>query len=170
MRGFPLNFLEQIVAEWFNLKGYFVKTNLRFGRIRRGGGYKGEMDVIAFHPQTRELVHVEVSTSAAKWENICKTIRRKFESAEQHYDEMFQFPRHSTRRIAIGGFGYVAPAWVKERLGESGVTLESVPEFFRKVTANIQDRPVAKSAIPETLPLLRAIQFVLHFGIEKAES
>ena len=167
-RAPPLNFLEQVVAEWFDLKGYFVKTNLRFGKSP-GGGVRGEMDVIAFHPQTKEFVHVEASTSAASWKRQCAVIERKFNSAGQHYDDMFQFPRESTRLIAISGFGRVAPAWAKERLGESGVTLESVPEFFRKVTAGIQDRPITKGTISETLPLLRAIQFSLHCGIIKKE-
>ena len=163
-----MNFLEQVVAEWFNLKGYFVKTNLRFGK-NPGGGVRGEMDVIAFHPQTKVFVHVEASTSAASWEIICKDIRKKFELAEQYYEDMFQFPKELTQRIAISGFGYVAPDLAKKRLEKSGVTLESIPEFFRKVTADIQDRPIWKQTIPETLPLLRAIQFALHCGIIKKE-
>ena len=161
-----MNFLEQVVAEWFNLKGYFVKTNIRFGKGSHGG-VKGEMDVVAFQPQTKEFVHVEASNGAASWEKQCETIERKFKLAGQHYDDMFQFPHESTRLIAISGFGRVAPDWAKERLVESGVTLESVPEFFRKVTADIQDRPITKGTISETLPLLRAIQFVLHCGIKK---
>ena len=143
-----------------------MKTNLKFGKMP-DGGYKGEMDVIAFHPQTKEFVHVEASTGAVSWENQCETIERKFELAWQHYDDRFQFPKGSTRLIAISGFGRVAPAWAKERLGKSKITLESVPEFFRKVTADIQDRPITKGTISETLPLLRAIQFALHYGIKK---
>jgi len=26
-----MNFLEQIVSEWYAYKGYFVKTNIKFG-------------------------------------------------------------------------------------------------------------------------------------------
>ena len=53
-----MNFLEQVVAEWFSYEGYFVKTNIKFGKLPRGG-FTGEMDVVAFHPKTRELVHIE---------------------------------------------------------------------------------------------------------------
>ena len=43
-----MNFLEQVIAEWFSHKGYFVKTNIKFGKLPRGG-FAGEMDVVAFH-------------------------------------------------------------------------------------------------------------------------
>ena len=56
-----MNFLEQVIAEWFSHKGYFVKTNIKFGKLP-SGGFAGEVDVVAFHPQTRELVHIEAST------------------------------------------------------------------------------------------------------------
>ena len=31
-----MNFLEQVIAEWFSHKGYFVKTNIKFGKLPRG--------------------------------------------------------------------------------------------------------------------------------------
>ncbi len=164
--GSLLNFLEQVVAEWFNFKGYFVKTNIRFGKGSHGG-VEGEMDVIAFCPKTKEFVHVEASTSAASWTKQCAAIEKKFDSAGQHYDDMFEFLRSPTRRIAIAGFGRVAPARPKERLGESGIMLESIPELFRKIIADLQDQPVAKGTIPENLTILRSIQIVLHCGIKK---
>ena len=43
--------------------GYFVKTNIRFGLLKRGG-YAGEMDVVAYHPDTLSLVHIETSMDA----------------------------------------------------------------------------------------------------------
>src|SRR5690349_2182454 len=43
------NFLEQLVAEWYEFQGYFVRRNVRVGP-RAGGGHAGELDVVAFHP------------------------------------------------------------------------------------------------------------------------
>ena len=48
------------------------------------------------------------------------------------------------------------------------IEVESVPEFLRKVTAELRKRHPSKQPIPENLPLLRAMQFVLHWGREKA--
>jgi Holliday junction resolvase-like predicted endonuclease len=45
------NFLEELVAEWLEYKGYIVKRNERVGR-RAAGGHEGELDVVAFNPKT----------------------------------------------------------------------------------------------------------------------
>jgi Holliday junction resolvase-like predicted endonuclease len=60
------NFLEEIVAEWLEYKGYIVKRNERVGR-RAAGGHEGELDVVGFNPKTKHLVHIETSTDADSW-------------------------------------------------------------------------------------------------------
>ena len=156
-----MNFLEQVIAEWFSHKGYFVKTNIKFGKLPRGG-FAGEMDVVAFHPQTRELVHIETSTVGG-----AKRFKQKFDLAKRYYGELFKFSYDSMRCMAIGGFAYTASPKVKKMLGEK-IEVESVPEFFRKASACLRECPISKQAISETLPLLRAMQFTLHLGQEKA--
>ena len=60
------NFLEELAAEWLEYKGYIVKRNERVGR-RGAGGHEGELDVVAFNPKTKHLVHVETSSDADSW-------------------------------------------------------------------------------------------------------
>ncbi len=36
------NFLEQLVAEWYEHQGYFVRRNVQVGK-RTKGGYEGEL-------------------------------------------------------------------------------------------------------------------------------
>ncbi|MDB5072672.1 MAG: hypothetical protein JWM87_3783 [Candidatus Eremiobacteraeota bacterium] len=43
------NFLEQLVAEWYEYRGYFVRRNVLVGR-RSQGGQDGELDIVAFNP------------------------------------------------------------------------------------------------------------------------
>ncbi len=69
-----MNFLEQLIAEWYAYRGFFVRTNIRFGK-RPAGGYEGEIDVAAFNPRTKHLVHIETSTDADSWAERKKTIR-----------------------------------------------------------------------------------------------
>ena len=90
--------LEQAIAEWFSHEGYFVKTNIKFGKLPRGG-FAGEMDVVAFHPQTRELVHIETSVHGG-----AERFKQKFDLAKRYYGELFQFSYGSMRCMAIGGF------------------------------------------------------------------
>lgn len=54
------NYLEQLVAEWYEYQGYFVRRNILVGK-RDKGGHECELDVVAFNPETQHLVHVEPS-------------------------------------------------------------------------------------------------------------
>ena len=51
------NFLEQITRKWYEYQGYFVRQNVNVGPRARGG-YDCEIDIVAFHPKTKHLVHV----------------------------------------------------------------------------------------------------------------
>lgn len=61
------NFLEQLVAEWYETKKYFVRRNVLVGP-RKNGGYEGELDVVAFNPVKKLLIHIEASMDAFSWE------------------------------------------------------------------------------------------------------
>ena len=41
------NFLEQLVREWYEYQGYFVRQNVNVGK-RAKGGYECELDIVAF--------------------------------------------------------------------------------------------------------------------------
>jgi len=56
-----MNFLEQLLAEWYQYKGYYVRQNIRIGK-RNNGGYAGEIDILAYHPKTEIIVHIEASS------------------------------------------------------------------------------------------------------------
>jgi hypothetical protein len=51
----PINHLEQIVAEWLEYQGYFVRRNIKVGKRERGG-YECELDIVALHPKEKKLV------------------------------------------------------------------------------------------------------------------
>ena len=52
------NYLEQLVAEWYEYQGYFIRRNVMVGKLP-GGGYEGELDIVAFHPEKKHLLHIE---------------------------------------------------------------------------------------------------------------
>ncbi len=157
-----MNFLEQVAAEWFTLNGYFVRTNLKYGK-RAKGGWEGEMDVVAFHPQTGEFIHIETSMDAGSWANRQKKFARKFQSAEAHLSELFSFPIREKRRIAVVGFGNIGRP---DALG-AGIEVKSLAQFIREVGKDLQKLHPLKQAIPETMPLLRAMQFAIHWHPSK---
>ncbi len=156
-----MNFLEQLVAEWYTLQGYFVRTNIKFGK-RSKGGYAGEIDVVAFKPQTGELIHVEPSMDSNPWLERQERFPRKFlpESDLLNLLELSRADVKRVRRIAIVGFSQTGTAG---KLGKE-IEVKSVEEFVREVSDTLRQRKPNNNAVPEGLPLLRAMQFALGWG------
>lgn len=159
-----MNFLEQLAAEWYTLQGYFVRTNLKFGK-RPEGGWIGEMDVVAIDPKTRQLVHIETSMDADSWQQGRARFARKFKTAKAHYSDLFKFDLGGIRRIAIVGFSSKG----KTMSLEENVEVWGVAEFVSKIGNDLRNRHPMRKAVPETLPLLRAMQFALFWGLEKTD-
>ena len=63
------NFLKQLAAEWYEYRGYFVRRNVRVGQ-RAGGGFAGELDVVAFNPIEKRLVHIEARQLGANADEL----------------------------------------------------------------------------------------------------
>lgn len=157
-----MNFLEELVAEWYTHQGYFVRTNIKFGK-RDKGGWMGEMDVVAFNAKTREFVHIEPSTDGDPWEERRERFRRKFDDAKKHYDDLFPFEKKAVSCIAIASYSSEAKA---SKLGP-GIEVKSIPQFIREVSQELSQRSPHNEAVPEGLPLLRAMQLALHWGAKK---
>jgi hypothetical protein len=88
-RGPMNNFLEQLAAEWFEFQGYYVRRNVRVAP-RANGGHEGELDIVAFNPSTRRLVHVESSMDADSWKQRELRFARKFELGRKYIPSLFQ--------------------------------------------------------------------------------
>ena len=154
-----MNFLEQLVAEWYGFKGYFVKTNMKYAKLDLGG-YGGEMDVVAFHPSTKELVHIEASSDSYSWDKRKTHFLKKFNSANKHYKDIFDFEYSSLKQIAL--VGSANPR--KEISFGQGIVIQSFVDFMHTIHNDLKKRGPWKEAVPESYPLLRAIQFSIWFG------
>lgn len=97
------NFLEQLTAEYYSHMGYFVRTNVKYG-LRKKGGYKGEMDVVAFHPESLTLLHIETSMDADSWEKRKSKFQKKFSTAREYYYKLFKFEIRRIEKMVIVGF------------------------------------------------------------------
>ncbi len=155
-----MNFLEQLVAEWFAHQGYLVKTNHRFGP-RKNGGYDGEMDVIALRLPDRELVHVETSSDGVSWAERTSRVNRKFANAEQRYADVFGAEFKIVRRVAVVGIGRpkVAPTFEKD------IELLSIDDVMREIKTYVAGLDPVSDAVPELYPRLRAVQFAVWFAV-----
>ena len=155
-----MNFLEQLVAEWYAYKGFFVRTNIRFGK-RPAGGYEGEIDVVAFNPRTKHLVHIETSTDADSWTERKGRFVKKFENAKQHYAEIFDFQLKTVECKAIVGF---SQRTLNQIDFGNDIHVVLVPQFIQEITRELSRYSPLQATVPEGYPLLRAIQFVVTYG------
>ncbi len=151
-----MNYLEELVAEWYEFRGYFVRRNIKVGK-RSKGGYEGELDVVAFHPQKRHLVHVEPSMDALPWAKREDRFRKKFEAGRKHIHQIFRgldVPKQ-IEQIALLQF-----ASKKNRTTVGGANLMLVSELLVEILRELRAQKVSSQAVPEDKPILRTLQFV----------
>lgn len=153
------NFLEQLLSEWYEFQGYFVRRNVLVGK-RPKGGYECELDVVAFHPEHRHLVHLEPSMDASSWRERERRYKKKFDAGRKYIPKLFaglEVPGE-VEQIAVLVF---ASKHSRTTLGGGQILL--VEELLERIFTRLKDSRVASSAMPEGFPILRAFQFVADY-------
>lgn len=151
--------MEQLVAEWYEYKGYFVKRNVPVGKRPRGG-YQGELDVVAFSPTKMRLIHIETSTDADSWAKREERYKRKFELGKKYIPEIFKGMNipDQIEQIAL-----LASASKQKHKTLGGGKIVLVSEFLENIFKELKSTSISKNAIPEHWPLLRLIQFIVTY-------
>ena len=153
------NHLEDLVAEWYQFQGYFVRRNVKVGR-RALGGYECELDVVAFHPGLKKLIQIEPSLDADKWDKRELRYAKKFAAGRSHIPALFDGLALPTELEQVALFVYGGGA---ERTSIGSGRVLFIREFMREVLADVRTRRINAAAIPEQYPLLRTLQFVAQF-------
>ncbi|HDL20702.1 MAG TPA: hypothetical protein ENH30_05425 [Nitrospirae bacterium] len=155
-----MNHLEQIVGEWYEYTGYFVRRNVLVGK-RLKGGYDGELDIVAFNPKTKHLVHIEPSLDADSWDRREERFKKKFDLGKKYIPKLFsgiQMPE-KIEQIALFVFGSN-----DNHKTVGGGVVATVAEFYSVVAAGLGGKRIAKSAVPEQYALLRTVQHCLEYS------
>jgi len=150
-----MNHLESLISEYYDWKGYLLKRNINVGKRQRGG-YDMELDIVAYNPETKHLVHIEPSLDAYGWEKRIARYRKKFEAGKDYiFTEVFPWLDKTTPLEQIA----VPTRHPKGRHEIGGGKIKSVDEFICQIRNEVITMGEAsKNAIPERLPLLRTIQ------------
>lgn len=153
------NFLEQLVAEWYEFNGYFVRRNVRVGP-RAKGGHEEELDIVAFHPVKKNLVHVEPSMDADRWDERESRFARKLAAGKRYIPELFAGIALPTEieQIALLVTGSAA-----NRSAIGGGRLMMIQELMGTIRTALVGRRVDKAAIPEQYVILRTLQFAANY-------
>jgi len=153
-----MNHLERLTRQYYDWKGYLVKGNIKVGRLSHGG-WAGELDIVAYHPQTKHLVHVEPSIDAHSWEKRKQRFEKKFRLGRK-YIFTNVFPWLKQKETPLEQIAMLITSSRKELCGAQVI---SIDEFIGQVKTEIMDLGImAKNAIPEEYDLLRTIQLTTN--------
>lgn len=161
-----MSHLEDLVAEFFDWKGYLVKRNIKVGRLAHGG-FEMELDIVAYHPHLGHLMHAEPSLDADTWAVRERRFLKKFAAGQKYiFQEVFTW---LDRTMPIDQVAILV-SHPRGRDTLAGCRLQSVDEFVAEVRGEVLTCGVAsRSAIPEQYPLLRTMQ-LSHSGYHRVVS
>ena len=150
-----MNHLESLIKQFYEWKGYIVRNNVKVGRLSHGG-WECELDIVAYDPITRHLIHIEPSIDAHPWKIREKRFQKKFNAGNKFIrTEVFPWLEKTTpleqKAILI----------TSSRKELSGGKVVSIDEFLKTVKDEVLKIGImGRSAIPEQFDILRTIQMV----------
>lgn len=150
-----MSHLEDLIAEYYIWQDYIVKRNVKVGKLSHGG-WEMELDVIAYHPHTNHLVHLEPSIDAHSWDKRKQRFTKKFNAGRKYiFESIFTWLDKETPLEQIA----ILISHPKNRDTLAGAAIRSIDEMVSDIRNKIIARGiVAKDAIPEQYPLLRTLQ------------
>ena len=152
-----MNHLERLTRQYYDWKGYLVKGNIKVGRLDHGG-WAGELDIVAYHPQTGHLVHIEPSIDAHSWAKRELRFEKKFRAGRKYiYKDVFPWLSSETLLDQIA----ILITSTRDEL--CGGKVISIDNFMKEIKEEIIGcGKAAKNAIPEEYDLLRTLQFAFN--------
>ena len=164
-----MSHLEDLVAEYYDWQGYLIKRNVKVGKLAHGG-WAMELDIIAYHPHTNDLIHLEPSIDANSWAIREKRFKKKFSFGKKHiFSDVFTWldPKTPVRQVAV----LVSKG--RDRSTLAGGEIRTIDECVSEIREAVRaEGIVAKKAIPEQYPLLRTIQLTVsgYYRVVEPES
>lgn len=150
------NYLEQLAAEWYEYRGYFVRRQLMVGQ-KSSGGYEGELTILAVHLERGDVVHVEPSMDAHSWEKREARYRARFDLGRRFIPDLLggKYKAGPLRQVALIGLG---SSTNHPNLG--GGEVLSLGDFLAQILNAFRGGELAGQPVPQQYPILRTLQFV----------
>lgn len=120
---------EELVAEWFAIRGYLIETNVPTGS--GGGGGRREADIIGVRIENSIVkgIHAEVGSFAENPQKVVERLKNKFEGSRE-----------------------MIKSWVKDRTGTDEIKID-------EIVVTIWASDPVKDAIKRKLPNVKLIDF-----------
>lgn len=146
-------YLQQLAREWYEYRGYFVRENVWVG-LESDGSYDCELDVVAYDPQHRHVVHIEPSFDLLPTMDRERHFQLKFDAGKKYLHRMFSRPSTLTlEQIAL--IAYAQPEQ-HQTIGGGRVIL--LTTLLSEMLAHLSQLDLASAPVPEQWPLIRTLQ------------
>ena len=155
------NFLEDLVSQWYEFSGYFIRRNILVGR-RPAGGHAGELDVVGFNPVTNHLIHIEPSMDTDSWAKREERYSKKFRLGREYIPSLFEGLNLPSEIDQVALLGYASK---RNHADLAGGRILLIPELLEEIFSELSILDISRNAIPEHLPILRGYQLASsNFG------
>jgi len=152
-----MNHLEQLVVEWLQYNGYFVRASVQVGP-RSKGGFEGELDVVGLKFTTNHLIHVECSLDSAGWQKRESMYLKKFMCGRRFVKDVFKGITIPEKLDQVALLQYASGK--QREIG--GQRLVTAKEFIREIFDGLIGKTPGSGAVPSTFPLIRTLQLAAH--------
>ncbi len=153
-----MEYLEQLVTEWYEYQGYFVRRGLWVG-LESDGSYECVLDVVAFHPLRHHVVQIEPSLDLLSFDEKERHFQPKFDAGRRYLHRMFGVEPHShIDQIALIVADEKLPHHV---IGGGRIVLQA--NFLADILQHLSGVDSATAPVPEKWPLIRTLQLVSDY-------
>ena len=157
-----MNFLEQLISEWYEYSGYFVRSNVKALK-RAKGGWDAELDILAYDPNSGTLLHVETSGDSNSWEERKhRFLTKKFMLTRGEYEEILGCRVSNVKKIAVVGYSHFTK---KDLDWGNDIEVVLIPNLVRQIAEKLRSQKPMQEAVPEGFPILRTVPMFLAYGI-----
>ena len=153
-----MEYLEQLTSEWYEYQGYFVHRDLWVG-AEADGSYECQLDVVAFHPIRRHLVHIEPSLDLLGWKEREQHFQVKFDAGKKYLHRMFGAEPH----VHIEQIALIVTGHEVSRHSIAGGRIVPLSDLLADILETLSRFDIAESLVPDQLPLIRTLQFVATY-------
>jgi len=165
------SWVEELVAQYYILKGYIVVADVPIGSGERGG--RVDVDILALDPRRKEVHMVEVKAiCTGTAEEIAKSISGTLSRAEEYFKREYGLDyKYVKRAVIISEPKRPKINRIIDLLRREDIEAIDLYNFIRDITNYIDEwrnelkvkglvKQDTKPALPETLYILRLLEYL----------
>lgn len=150
-----MTYLGQLVREWYEYRGYFVRRDVWVG-LESDGSYECELDIVAFHPIQRHVVHIETSYDLLNLHDKEQHFQSKFDAGKKYLHRMFGVEDH----LHIEQTALVLESGDMHRHTIGGGKIVLLSDFLAVILQQLSGTGISSAMVPEQWPLILTLQCV----------